>query len=86
MAGKKNRQGDIYSETVASEQYNLYAEGDLIADPAFWAYFEELKRCVKSLPAVLRDEILSAAGKMAAYQEERAFRAGLQLGFSLGDR
>ena len=70
-------------DTLVTESYNNYAEGDLIDDPALWDHYNNLKICVQTLPSPIRDEILSAAGKLAAYQEHRAFQAGFQAGLSV---
>ncbi len=56
--------------------YIQYAEHEPIDDPVFWEHYKQLQKSVACLPTQMREEILCAAERLAAYQEQKAFQAG----------
>ena len=75
---KQERLGS--SEALETDLYNYYGENGVIDDPKLWEHYEALRNAL----LLDRDQILSAAEALAAYQEQRAFREGLRLGLLIG--
>ena len=69
-----------YCEELETELYNYYGEIGLIDDPKLWEYYQALRNAL----LLDREQILSAAEALAAYQEQRAFREGFRLGLLIG--